>query len=201
MSGSINIIVCTALGDNQPYSIDIGINIGELLKYIVSTHISLKTTNIETIDWNMSKLVYNGKTLDHSKTLEEYTEFQYKQKSAYKIQIILSIKMDDRHPTRPIIIKNNSSNKLLADANNTPSMSFPSTNLFLERHINRMDKKNKELTLKHVSASLSDISNWVKDLSENNEPCNNLASDKLDQIINLLQALNTKLDKVIDSMN
>ena len=198
MAERICINVSTPLGELDSYSIDVEMNIGKLIKYVAGTHKSIKNTDTSNVDWNASKLYYKNKALDHYKTLEEYPEFQYKMKAECEFKIILAYKaVDPSHTstsTGPIIIKNHSNSKLSPEVAPPPSMSFPSTNSFLEKHLSRMDKRNKSHTLKTVSASLNDISEWIKDLSENTEP-----TDKMDKIIDLLQSMHTKLDKLIEN--
>lgn len=190
-------------GQTQTYSIDIATLISDFIKNIVDSHQSLKTSPIQNVDLNICKLIYNNKILDNHKSLEEYTEFQYKSKSSYNMNFIVGFKFGDLK-TQPIPIPSNKNNDSIHSTHpinpkpveNEISMSFPSTNNFLYKHLGRIDKRNKSVGLKNVYSSLNDISNWIKDLSEQTDP-----SDKMDKIIELLQSMHLKMDKLLELNN
>jgi len=221
MSGKVSIDVYTLSGINQLYEIDIGTTISEFIKMIIQTHkayIDKRKFDIARVDWHGTRLIHNGKSLEHLKTFEEYTEFQYKSKGPYKLHIVprggsvgedMNKLADDfdnfdpkkiTRPSSPITIKSSNvsisnSGTRLSYERPVVSQSYPGTNSFLESQINRLDRRQRSDSLKQVSESLSNISNYLKDLSisETSE-----SSDKLEKIIQMLSSIDGKLTRLID---
>ena len=222
MSGKVSIDICDLNGNGSRYDIDVGMKIEDLIKHVVYTHPSFAETKIfspRLVDLKQTRLIHNGKTLESSKTLEEYTEFQYKSKNCnpYKMHILIKggpitpENIDEyenmlgphltKKTTNPISIKipiimnhgdGNSSDKESA-------RSFPCSNSFLESQINRLEKRHKTDSLKQVYDSISDISNFITDLSENQQLSDNPQQfDKLEKILQILSSIDTKLDKLIE---
>jgi hypothetical protein len=213
MSGKISIDVCTLGGIRQIYEIDVSLKIKDLIKTIVKTHEAFSDSNkfnINLVEWDQTRLIYNGKSLDQKKTLEEYTDFKYKLKDAHKMhivpkggdvtrepdkanmEILINKSQQSQKISSPISIKSSSISR--ADSDRYVSKSFPGTGSFLENQINRIDRRQKFDSLKNMSDSLSDISGYMKDLSETQEP-----SDKMDKILQMLVIIDTKLNRIIES--
>src|SRR5580692_2302712 len=152
MSGKVMLDVYTLDGTNQAYEVDLEMTIDQLIRRIIISHrglIEKKDFDPKKADLVNTRLIYNNKSLDHGKSLEKYTEFQYKAKGSYKMHIIpkggkIDPKMEDQSPTTeylkssPISIKYGS----LSHRNNSNSRSYPgsnSGNSFLDNQINRID--------------------------------------------------------------
>lgn len=220
MSGKICIDVHTLGGINQVYDVDIGIKVNDLIKHVITTHKTFqdkKKFNINLIDMKACRVICNGKSLEHFKTLEEYVEFQYKSPTPHKIHFIhKGGEIANDRPTlaindsaifvkeiggkaTPITIKSSSSSSNMSRLNQDGlvSKSFPGTSSFLENQINRLDKRPKVETendsLKQVSESLSEIKNYIKECSEK-EP-----SDRYEKIMQMLLAVDGKVNRLLDS--
>ena len=217
MAGRIPIDVYTLNGLNYHYDIDIGVKIIDIIRHILATHKAFEETpkfNPQLVDINQVKLIYNGKTLDQSKTLEEYTEFQYKPKGGgYKMHIVVkggeviaepsdsseppctSYTQTNNRSSSPISIKNHSgsvSSRVINDKN--ASRSFPGTSSFLDSQINRLDRRQRKDSLKQVSDSVNHISQFLKDFTETGE-----SSERLDKIMQMLVSIDAKLNQLIEN--
>ena len=221
MSNKILIDVYNLNGVGQIYEIDIGMKIIDIIEHIINTHhgfTEIKNFDPKLIDLKQTRLIYNSKTLEHSKTLEEYVEFQYKSKNmtAYKMHIITkekSIVQDSSAKSEEIDKQSNRTTSIPITVNSCSfpdyritgiidkesSFSFPGTNTFLENQINRLEKRQRNETLRQVSESLNDISNFINDFDDDQESSGNFQnSDKLEKIIQLLSSIDLKIDKLIE---
>ena len=222
MSGKVLIDIYNLNGNGYRYDIDVGMKIEDLIKHVVNTHpvfAETKTFSPRLVDLKQTRLIHNGKTLESSKTLEEYIEFQYKSKNCnpYKMHIVIKggpitpENIDEyenmlgphltKKTTSPISIKIPVVTNHV-DCNSSDregSRSFPSSNSFLESQINRLEKRQKADSLKQVSDSISDISNFITDLSENQQFSDNPQQfDKLEKILQILSCIDIKLNKLIE---
>ena len=216
MAGRIAIDVVTLNGIAHHYDIDISQKISELIKHIINTHEAFtKTTKFDPqlVELNKTKLIYNGKTLDHSKSLEEYTDFQYKPKGGnYKIHIVAkggdvsnspidesellsNSQTNIKRSTSPISINSISvsvGSRLPTD--HSFSRSFPGTSTsFLDNQINRLDRRQRTDSLRQVSESLNDISQFLRESSDTTE-----SSERLDKVMQILGSIDSKLGKLIE---
>jgi len=230
MSGKISVDAYTLSGIGQIYEIDIGTSIREFVRTVIETHRAYsdkKKFNIGLVDWNNTRLIYNAKTLDHFKTFEEYTEFQYKSKGPYKMHIVPrggSIgenldqldKIDDSfeeleskkttRPSSPISIKTSSFGRMGSDRY-TVSRSFPGTNSFPGSSSSPgngsfLENQINRIDRRQRSDSLKQVSDSLCDISNYLKDLSVVpetdSSDKLDKILQVLVSIDTKLNRLID---
>ncbi len=224
MSDIITIAVQTVTshsGGEKQYQVNLDTSIIDLIKLIVNSHPDFsdpKYFNIKSVDWLGCRLMYNRKTLEHFKTLEDHTEFQYKSNGIYKLTLltkgglvntydtpiysdsedsmsnqshISSPISNQLHISSPISIRSDSP---ISRTFGTGPRSFPGTTSFLETQINRLDKRTKSEQIKQVSDAIIDLSNYLKTTQ-------NQHYDQLNNICNILTAIDQKLGYLIDQNN
>jgi hypothetical protein len=174
MSSKIAIEVVTLKGEKHTFEqVDVGMKIGDLIKHIASTHkhfVDNLGFSPDRVDWKHSRLLYKGISLDHTKCLEEYPEFQIKSHKPYKMHIIFkggydnSCDLDEEDvethrttATSPVLIRNSSQTAIdiprmghISDdfvdpspPNAMVSRSFPGTTNAMDIHY--MRRKHEEM--------------------------------------------------------
>jgi hypothetical protein len=91
MSHKIRLDVRTLSGSSLRYEIDSGMRITEFVRMVIATHPAFADPsrfNRSQVVIDLCQILYNGRKLDLRKTFEEYTEFQVKSDSEFKIHII-----------------------------------------------------------------------------------------------------------------
>lgn len=195
----IAIEVYTLEGVSQLYHIDLGMHISDLIVHIVKTHAALGDLYVGTIDWARTRLIYNNKTLEPTKTLEQYTEFQFKAKGPYKMHIMPKggepPKGQTAQKEREVETQRSSPISIRSCVPRNRNMayvskSYPGANSFLDNQINLLDQKHKTETLRQLSTSITEITECLK--QSNSE-------DRLEQIFVMLQTIDHKLTLLINA--
>ena len=205
MSHIISIEVSTLSGQTQIYDVDSGDKIINLIKHIITTHKSLsdpKAFQANFVDLKTTKFIYNGKTLDNQKTLEDYTEFQFKSENAYKIHLIIRGGHGHAHDTtnEDASCFSQSSKPIPINMlhHKSGSNSCPGTSSFLENQINRLDTRQRSASIINVSESFVEISEQLKGLTSHNPNQSPISKEKLDKITQLLASIDLKLTTIIE---
>jgi hypothetical protein len=223
-SEKIQVDVVSLLGCSQIYEFDSGTLILELIKEIIRTHKSFtdsKKFQSDLVDLQNTKLMYNGRTLDIRKTLEDYDSFQYKSRNPYKMHIITrggqisessmsppnkspfhgpSSPLHSHLPPGPIL--NGFSPPSSSGEGLTEPYGFglhrsspiligrsPDQNSFLENQINRINQRQRSISLRQISDSFAEIKE------------NLITNDNFDlsQIGSILASIDNKLSILVDN--
>lgn len=219
MSAQVTLEVCTLTGLGKMYEVNLDLPVIDLIKLVVETHPSYSNSqsfDIKNVDWSGTRLMLNGKTLDHFRVLETYAEFHVNSKGkSYKLHIIVKggsisnqlnednsdsdvditpSSLGHKEPSSPISIKphfnSGQRDKILSQS--FPGTSSSPTTSFLENQINRIDRRSKSDQVKFVNDSLNDLSNYIKSTPEISDH-----GQKLHNILTILLSIDQKLAQLI----
>ena len=169
----------------KEFDIFTSIKIGQFIKLIIDTF-----EDQESFDLFNTKLMYDEIQLDHSKTFEYYTDFQYKKTDIYKLTIIPKI-----------ILKRKTSvtfNNLQSTISNNASHVSHVTHA---NHANHASHVSQSISNYDISRSLPTDLNIYKPINKNQTIHDNKIEERF-QIIDIkLQSIDNKLESIDNKLN